>query len=253
MIISHSKKFIFLHGRKTAGTSVGVSLMRHLESGDAVRGYIGEGLKHNIKPPDWHLRWFYLTPQDIARKGKSSVLAYRRMTKVRHNITSTHMTASEAAKLVGPDKWEIYFTFTIERNPFDRLLSFYYWRKKSKSVKVSFEYFVNALLQNDIDFLEKNELSGFSNQPFYMINNKIAVDAILRYENLYNDLEYVHKRLNLEYDGWLPNAKSGITDNNKSVHELINKSNISNLEEYFNTEYKIFNYQYFDVKTKKIN
>ena len=127
MIISHSKKFIFLHGRKTAGSSLGIALMKHLAPGDIVRGYIDGGLSMNILPPDWKKSLWYFRPYDLLRPRPRSS-AYRRFVKLYHGISSTHISAKDIKNYVGEKLWSEYFKFTIERNPFDRLVSFYYWR-----------------------------------------------------------------------------------------------------------------------------
>ena len=147
MIISHSKKFIFIHGRKTAGSSVGISLMRYLSSGDIVRGYITGGSKYNIRPPDWNKSLLYLKPQDL-RSNEARFKAYRRFVKLKHNVSSTHLSAKQIKELVGEKKCKQYFKFTFERNPYDRLISFYFWRTSAAKNPPAFKEFINQPIDN---------------------------------------------------------------------------------------------------------
>ena len=91
-----------MHGRKTAGTSIGISLMRYLSSGDIVRGYITGGLKHKIKPPDWNKSLYYMRIKDLFC-DEPHASAYRRYVKKIYNVPSTHLSVSEVIQLVGKD------------------------------------------------------------------------------------------------------------------------------------------------------
>jgi len=209
MIISHSKKFIFLHGRKTAGSSIGISLMRYLSSGDIARGYVTGGLEAGIFPPDWNKSIYYFQPQDFIKKSPR-VYAYRRFLIEQYGVSSTHMSAKEVRNYLGENRWSEYFKFTFERNPFDRIVSFYHWRTYGKSSAPTFNEFVDAFCDGNEAFLKRNNLCDFSNLPFYLIDNQIAVDFIGQYDQLSEDLSSVFEKIGIEGDAWMPSNKSGI-------------------------------------------
>ena len=89
-MISHSKKFIFIHIPKTGGTSIEIVL----------KGYIAE--KYKIAGDNT----FFIGP-DIK-----------------------HHTASELLERYGKKKFGEYLKFCVIRNPWDRLLSLFYWGHK---------------------------------------------------------------------------------------------------------------------------
>ena len=99
MIIANSRKFIFVHVMKTAGTSVSAAM-------------------------DPCLLW-----NDIAiggtRFGEQMQPAFRE----RFGLHK-HSTAREIRDMVGADVWSSYFTFTVVRHPYDRIVSLYTWLHK---------------------------------------------------------------------------------------------------------------------------
>ena len=231
MIICHCKKFIFLHGRKTAGSSIGISLSRHLASGDIARGYTG-GIEVGVDPPDWQKSLFWLRPRDFF-SAIPRVIAHRRFTKSRYGISSTHMTANQIKEYVGDAVWSAYFKFTFERNPFDRMVSFYFWRIKDLQEKPSFMQFVDAIYSGDHLVLSKYNLTGYSNLLFYLIDNTVAVDFVGQYDNLYNDFEYVHKKIGIPFDGWFPKHRSGFRPKSINYSDLANKEMTDKLKSVF--------------------
>ena len=40
-----------------------------------------------------------------------------------------HMAARRIRELIGQDIWDSYFTFCFERNPWDKVVSYYLWKK----------------------------------------------------------------------------------------------------------------------------
>ena len=211
MIICHSRRFIFLHGRKTAGSSIGTSLNRFLADGDASMGYVGACRDAGITPPDWQKRWQHLRPWDLRRR-KPGYAAYKRMTRNVHGITSTHMPASAVKQLVGDEIWNQYYKFSFERNPVDRVISFYHWRTRQYERPLSLESFVECLEKTDTETLARQDLAEYSNKPSYTINDQPCLDFIGRFEHLSDDLQALSETLRIPWDGWLPNEKRWLGD-----------------------------------------
>lgn len=216
--------------------------MRHLATGDIARGYITGGLDEGITPPDWEASSTCLRPHDFFRKSPR-VHAYRRFLRKRYQVSSTHMTAQQVRDYLGEECWSSYFKFTFERNPFDRIVSFYHWRTHQQSRPPSFEKFVEALCEEDEAFLKRNKLSGFSNLPFYLIDNEIAVDFVGRYERLSEDVATVFQKIGLENDTWLPKNKSGIRPASASYLNYATEAMTHKLRQAFQTEISLFDYQ----------
>lgn len=99
MIISNSKKYIFVHLKKCGGISITHALEKDITWKDIVVGRTEYG--RNMKA-GWGKRWG----------------------------VGTHSSAEAIARLVGQDIWSEYFTFAFVRHPFRRILSLYSWTEK---------------------------------------------------------------------------------------------------------------------------
>lgn len=206
MIISYSKKFLFLHCRKTAGTYVSSLLYNFLKKNDLVLGTLEDIYNSNKFKIKNHLDFLNI---------KNINYTYRSLIKTLHNrknygffinnfykqkylktyINPPHMPYSQVAKIFPECKK--FFKFCFVRNPYDYAVSDYLWRTKNlkKSDNFSFFDYLNIKLSSsDHKIIPKPN----TNWPIYTIQNKIKVDFVGKFENLDNDLRIVFSKLNLD-------------------------------------------------------
>jgi Sulfotransferase family len=122
-----------------------------------------------------HLRpwaWWWRT--------KRNVCPFRTVQRSRFVTYYPHERAELIRDLVGRKAFESYFKFTIERNPWDREVSLYYWRTR-KDRQIRFEDFVRA---NPKKF-------WVDNFDIYTIGGSLAADHVMRYENLKEEMAAV--------------------------------------------------------------
>ena len=180
MILSHEHEFVFLKTRKTAGTSVEIALSTVCGPEDVItpiaeedealrRETGGRGPQNHESPP-------------LRRR------AYN------------HMPAQMVKKVLGRERWERYFTFAVERNPWDAVVSLYHWRYRDTPDPMPFAEFVSSPMV---------ESYATKNARIYRIRGEIAVDRILRYESLDSELAKVWSDLGLPGGPDLPRAKAG--------------------------------------------
>jgi hypothetical protein len=184
VIVSHEHEFVFMKTRKTAGTSVEISLSRVCGDDDVItpvtdvdevlrRAHGGRGPQHFESPPNLERKAF------------------------------NHMPVSMVRKMLGRRKFETYFSFAIERNPWDAVVSLYHWRNRDTAP--------GSALPSFGDYVGSDAVATFAtkNQRIYRIKGEIAVNRVLRYESLDSDLAAVWTELGLPGTPDLPHAKAG--------------------------------------------
>lgn len=185
MIISHEHRFVFVKTRKTAGTSVEIALSTRCGDEDVVTA---------ITPEDEVLR------RRCGGRGRQNTLvpegAGASQDGDRHFYN--HMPAADIRAVVGPECWSAYRTFTVERNPWEKAVSLYFWRTKDLPQRPPFSV-----------FLRSEDRGLLSNWRLYADGDEVLVDRILRHERLDADLAEEWSALGLAGKPTLPRAKAG--------------------------------------------
>ena len=107
--------------------------------------------------------------------------------------------------------WQNYFKFCFERNPFDKAISLYYFRKTQ-----------HPELPADIsEHLQTTSVDLLSNWRRYTIDDQVAVNFVGRYERLPTDLETIRQRLGLPHPLKLPRAKSNFRQDKRHYSQVL--------------------------------
>lgn len=170
MIISHKHKFIFIKTQKTAGSSIKLALAKFCDNKDIISSMGDEdnylkktlgyrGAQNNYLPYKayWKRDWFNYLYNGF-----------------RYNFTD-HMSASEI-KLRFKNEWKDYYTFCFERNPFDKVISWYYWDGGDKRHG------------NMTQFIQSGAASKIKGFELYTDNSEIIIDKVYKYEELNESL-----------------------------------------------------------------
>lgn len=231
MILSHRHKFIFIKTLKVGGTSLEVALSKYCgqqdiltpNGSDELRKQLGFMTRRNYKKGISELK-----PKEIA-----STLYHRKRPEKFYN----HISATEIQGKLDQDIWKEYLKFTVVRNPFDRMISSYYWNMRNKEHHIDFAQYLR-------NFPERvNE-----NWKLYTYQDKVIVDDFAMYENLEKDLERISNRIGLEenvYDVMKElRTKGGVRPRSIPHREVMGDSERMLIEELGKGEIELFGYTF---------
>lgn len=205
MIISHTHKFIFIHCRKAAGSSLKVALSSLLGDEDIIIGSANEILDAGGSLTSRAYRdaktlkgGLYYLAAVVAGKGKRRALNIA--IKSRYNVSLGRNPAHPSALAIAtafPKEWDEYYKFAVIRNPFERAVSDYFWRLRSSRRKdIPFSEYLKDVASgsNKTGLLHRG---ATRNWDMISINNTIIVDKIARFENLSDDVQVIAKTLGI--------------------------------------------------------
>ena len=96
-----------------------------------------------------------------------------------------HQRPIELINILGQTTWDSYFKFTFVRNPWDRTISEYFYRRKKGSVTTDFKSWLKSMSRGSWAIgLQSNWLQDKN------------FDFIGRFENLQEDFEFVCQQIN---------------------------------------------------------
>jgi hypothetical protein len=170
MIVSHKHRFIFLKTMKTASSSIEIALSTQCGPDDIItpaREDLGE--QRAIREQNYRLSHPLVPARPLWRR------LMRRPERYYHPTVGyyEHMPAWRVKAYVGDDIWRRYYKFAFVRNPWDRQLSFYYYKTRNEQPRRSFESFMRSKRRA---FVESREI--------YTVDGAIAVDFLGHYETL---------------------------------------------------------------------
>lgn len=171
---------------------------------------------------------------------------------------------------IGVNKYKSYFKFAVVRNPFDRLVSSYWFHELQQKYSVddiihnrtnaitnpskTFSEYVNAIYNH---FSMTNRLpdratqwlqagGAFASSPAIMSlyqPGDLVVDEILRYETFNSDIKNLLTKYGIEY-GEIPCLNASTRANYQSYY---NADLISKVSTAYADDLKFFNYKYEDI------
>ena len=222
MLVSHLRNFIFLKSIKTAGTTVEI--------------FFEEFCRPNAQ--------IYLEGEEWTRSVESVEGIIGTRGKFAENEKYyNHKTAEELRSELGNEVWSDYFKFSIVRNPYDELISRFWFFLDSKA-RIS-------LLGADLGATQKEFKKWVMTQEnlnsrIYLIDGKLEIDFMIRYEFLEEDVGRVCTLLGVEKNvSELQKFKSGIRPREgiwSLNSDYFDSDSIAYVESHFAWELKRFNY-----------
>jgi len=225
MIISRTHKYIFIKSLKTASTSVEAALSKCCSEQDVVTP-LGD-------------YWF-----NRDERGEWVHSAMNAEGFLQHDF------ASDVKRKVPPEIWSEYFKFSIVRNPWDRVVSLFSWEARNNAALKPAKRFYHRLGIPFDDFREKRKLfrefvagDWITNDRFYLIDGKLCVDFVIRYEHLEQDFREVCARVGLP-PLTLSHLKAGLRQGEHSYFEYYDETTKSVVAQRHANDIRLFDYKF---------
>lgn len=180
MIVSHKKQFILLKTFKTGSTTTSVYFEEYcVPPNNLYFSYDRQGLP-------------LITDYGIV-STRSSYLAKKYGWHI-------HMKGDRAQYSLR-DYWQPYFKFTNIRNPFDVVVSWWWFDWVANQKKVNFEELSFLQIKNLFrQSICEEHFRYAGNWQYYTVKNKPIVDFAIRQENFSKDMQEVCSILNVPFD-----------------------------------------------------
>jgi hypothetical protein len=210
VLISHRKQFIYTKTAKTAGTSV-------------------ESYFEKYCMPEGAWEFSHGREEFLSEEG---IIGYRGNNFLAQNWYN-HMPAVEIRDKIGHSIWQKYFKFCVVRNPFDKLVSGFFFNNEIKEGEDLIESFRNWIKGGGI-VLDRDK---------YLINREICIDYFIRYENLENGIAYVCNLRNMPFEPErIPRLKASFRNREIPLREFYDEETIQIVSQRYKFEIECFNY-----------
>ena len=250
MLVSHRKGFIYLKTQKTAGTST-------------------ESYFEEYCMPEGTWKFSHYHNQHVSDAGIVGVSGEIVGDGVRilspNERWGPHMRGAKIKERLEPEVWNNYFKFCNVRNPFDVLVSRFFFeidfnnllQKKNHKIRYrlhrlkhlgrvrkdephilieKFRIFAREFLT------ERMQKEGY---PIYVINGEVCVDYFIRYENLEDGIRHVCEKLDIPFrPERIPKLKSGTRDTTINPRMFYDDETISLVNKACRFELETFNYSF---------
>ncbi|MCK5515440.1 MAG: sulfotransferase family 2 domain-containing protein [Desulfobulbaceae bacterium] len=227
MIISHKYRFIFIKTHKTAGSSLEMTLAPLCAPDDIVTPM--ESNARTDAPRNFHGDAFL---DKLYAKSRLSRKVINRHSALLNTWYYEHMPAWRVKQQIGEETWNSYYKFCFERNPWDKVVSYYFWKKhgQSRTVPSFREYVLNKTHRLPQD------------ARLYFDNTEMMVDKVYEFWDLKNEIPRLCKTLKIPFSGEIPREKTGIKSDRKPYQEYYDDETRTKVAEVFAREINAFHY-----------
>lgn len=213
MIASFRHNFIFVKTRKVGGTSLEIVLSSWCSGRDIctpiagndepIRTIYGGRPRNNLGPDG--TREFY------------------------------HHMPSEEIRTKLPGLWDRAFKFTVERHPYEKVISRAWWEIAKEAEKA------NSTVDREID--EAIATRSYLNYPLYYAGGKVLVDEIWKYEEMWDRLADLAQRLGQPTPPRPPRAKSAYRKDRRPAADVLTADQKRRIAEDARIEFELLGFE----------
>ena len=207
MVISHGKKFIFVHNYKVAGTSIQNALenfsdnnVTSLSSNNKLKSFLGFALSINTK-----------------------------------NFPA-HITANELRAKIPNKMFKDYYKFGFVRNPWDWQVSLYTYMLKEEN---HFQHELIKSFKNFDEYIDWRVHEDLTLQKsFFYSGDEFLMDFVGKFENLGSDFRYICDHLAIRTELPLLNRSRS----NRHFLHFYSKDSLEMINDAFKEDITLFGY-----------
>ena len=231
MIISHQHRFIFIKTMKTAGTSIEIALSKFCGPHDVITSIDPEDetIRRALGyrgPQNEHVPFSRYTARHWAR---FALRGGRRRRFV------NHMGARQIRASVPAHTWRSYYKFCVERNPWDKVVSLYFWQHRKEPRPTLSEFIRTGGIE------AASRRGGFD---LYSIDGEVVADRICRYESLDEEFREVAAHLGWAEVPGLPRAKGSTRTDRRHYREILTPADREEIARVFAREIRLLQYRF---------
>jgi hypothetical protein len=145
-----------------------------------------------------------------------------------------HMAARRIRELIGQDIWDSYFTFCFERNPWDKVVSYYLWKKHGQQ---------KPMLPFD-EYIARKPHRLPRDSDLYWDDDGVMVDRVFEFRNLSAALAELRERLGLALPEPLPREKTGVAVERRPYVEYYSDRSREAVADLFQREINLMGYEF---------
>lgn len=212
MLVSHRKAFIYTKTAKTASTSV-------------------ESYFEPWCLPDGAWQFEHGREETVCDEG---IIGYRGEETV-GKTWFNHMSCADIRQLLGGDLWQRYFKFAVIRDPFDKLLSGYFFQTRPEGspqeLIAGFRRWVR-------------EGGAIVDRHTYTLEGEVCLDYFIRFEHLAEGVREVCERLGVPFDAErLPRLKAQFRERSIPLAEFYDRETLDRATDIYAFELDHFGYR----------
>lgn len=222
MLVSYNHRFIFLKTKKTAGTSI-----------------------------ELYFEPFCMPPEVPGRKragaqvSEYGVVGSRGKQHGGSRDWRAHMSAQQILDKIGDETWHGYLRFATIRNPYDKAVSAYFFKKHRRR-----EPIIDPAHERDAFQVWLESEGPPMDRNKFMIEGEYCLSDVIRYESMLSDLERICMRVGVPFEpDRLPQAKSGVRPPWATVPAMYSDPARVIVAELFALEIELFGYAFPDDLT----
>lgn len=212
MLVSHRKAFIYTKTAKTASTSV-------------------ESYFEPWCLPEGTWQFEHGREETVCDEG---IIGYRGE-ETAGKTWFNHMPCAEIRRLLGEETWQRYFKFAVIRDPFDKLLSGYFFQVRPEGSPAELIAGFRRWVREGGAIIDRHT---------YTLDGALCLDYFIRFERLEDGIREVCQRLDVPFEvERLPRLKAQFRERSIPLGDFYDRETLDRAAAIYAFELEAFGYR----------